>query len=275
MEGNEYLERFIETLRFVAAGPRYDYAAAAQLIPVAARITEDMDRINFAEAAAGNVFSISSGTPLVSLFARQGLATIAFLRGDAEAASQQYVSLSQSAGTFAKLSNDRILGLLARTMGNLDQAVAHFEDALTFCRQAGYRPELAWSCHDYAEMLLESNTGDRAKAAELLEESNSISSELGMRPLVERVAALRETIESKPARGPEFPDGLTRRESEVIRLVAAGRTDREIGEELFISVKTVGNHVSNILNKTGSANRAEAASYATRHGLATDEDFSN
>jgi DNA-binding NarL/FixJ family response regulator len=44
---------------------------------------------------------------------------------------------------------------------------------------------------------------------------------------------------------------------------------------LFISVKTVGNHVSNILNKTGSANRAEAASYATRHGLATDEDFSN
>ena len=43
----------------------------------------------------------------------------------------------------------------------------------------------------------------------------------------------------------------------------------EIGEELVISVKTVGNHVSNILNKTGAANRTEAATYAGQHGLAT------
>ena len=50
-------------------------------------------------------------------------------------------------------------------------------------------------------------------------------------------------------------------------MVAAGKTDREIGEELFISVKTVGNHVSNVLNKTGSANRTEAASYANQNGL--------
>ena len=49
---------------------------------------------------------------------------------------------------------------------------------------------------------------------------------------------------------------------EVLRLVCGGKTDREIGEELFISVKTVGNHVSNILNKTSTANRTEAATYA-------------
>ena len=50
-------------------------------------------------------------------------------------------------------------------------------------------------------------------------------------------------------------------------MVAAGRTDREIAGELVISVRTVTTHVGNILNKTGAANRAEAASYATRHGL--------
>ena len=45
----------------------------------------------------------------------------------------------------------RSLVRLAHTMGNLDQAAQHFEDALTFCRNAGYRTELAWTCCDYAE----------------------------------------------------------------------------------------------------------------------------
>ncbi len=58
----------------------------------------------------------------------------------------------------------------------------------------------------------------------------------------------------------------------MLQLISDGRTDREIGEELFISVKTVGNHVRSILNKTASANRNEAAAYAARHGLAADED---
>ena len=50
-------------------------------------------------------------------------------------------------------------------------------------------------------------------------------------------------------------------------LVGADRTDREIAEELIISVRTVTTHVGNILNKTAASNRAEAASFATRHGL--------
>ncbi len=40
-------------------------------------------------------------------------------------------------------------------MGNLDQAATHFEDALAFCRKAGYRPDLAWTCCDYADTLLQ------------------------------------------------------------------------------------------------------------------------
>ena len=53
----------------------------------------------------------------------------------------------------------------------------------------------------------------------------------------------------------------------LLGLVAAGKTDREIGDELFIAVRTVTTHVGNILNKIGAANRTEAASYAIRQGL--------
>ena len=55
----------------------------------------------------------------------------------------------------------------------------------------------------------------------------------------------------------------------MLQLISGGRTDREIAEELFISFRTVGNHVGSILNKTGVTNRTKAASYATSHGLTT------
>jgi len=60
---------------------------------------------------------------------------------------------------------------------------------------------------------------------------------------------------------------LTPREVEVLRLIAAGRSNQEIARELVISLNTVTNHVKNILGKTGSSNRTEAASYAFRQGL--------
>ncbi len=67
--------------------------------------------------------------------------------------------------------------------------------ALAFCRKAGYRPELAWTCCDYADTLLQRNKpGDRERAMTLLDESLAISSELGMRPLMERVLSRREIL---------------------------------------------------------------------------------
>ena len=96
---------------------------------------------------------------------------------------------------FFDFSVDRLLGLLAQTMGKLEDAMSHFEDALAFCRKAGYRPELAWTCCDYADALRERD-GERdvAKATSLLDESLAISSELGMRPLMERVLSRREIL---------------------------------------------------------------------------------
>lgn len=55
-----------------------------------------------------------------------------------------------------------------------------------------------------------------------------------------------------------LPGGLSEREVQVLRLIAAGKTNRDIAEELIISPRTVANHVTNILNKTNAANRTEA-----------------
>ncbi|TQS18979.1 response regulator transcription factor [Microbispora sp. KK1-11] len=71
--------------------------------------------------------------------------------------------------------------------------------------------------------------------------------------------------ETESAEEREF--GLTPRERDVLRLVADGRTDRQIAEELFISVKTAGAHVSNILAKLGVRSRVQAATAAHRHEL--------
>jgi DNA-binding CsgD family transcriptional regulator/pimeloyl-ACP methyl ester carboxylesterase len=84
-------------------------------------------------------------------------------------------------------------------------------------------------------------------------------------------AFLRDLDVSPPASletdTPGPMNGLSAREIEVLRLVAAGKSNPQIAEALVISLNTVQRHVSNILAKTGLANRTEAASYATRHGL--------
>jgi pimeloyl-ACP methyl ester carboxylesterase/DNA-binding CsgD family transcriptional regulator len=64
-----------------------------------------------------------------------------------------------------------------------------------------------------------------------------------------------------------LPAGLTPREGEVLRLIASGRSNRDIASELFITTNTVPNHVKNILSKTGSANRTEAAAFANDNSL--------
>ena len=88
-----------------------------------------------------------------------------------------------------------------------------------------------------------------------------------MRPLMERAVVLQERVRSQPAKAPTYPGGLTEREVEVLRLIAQGRSNQDIAAELFISPNTVAHHVTNILNKTNTTNRTEAATYAAQHGL--------
>jgi DNA-binding CsgD family transcriptional regulator len=216
------------------------------------------------------VLSLPVDIPLYTAMGRAALALQAIQRHDAAAASEHYVALKAVSGIMLLyVSTDRVLGLLAQTMEKLDLAIAHFEDALAFCRKAGYRPELAWTCHDYAETLLQRNSpGDHARAISLLEESLSISEELGMRPLMERVVALQEQAGSHPAEAPAYPSGLTEREVEVLQLIALGKSNREIAEVLVLSVRTVERHITNIYAKIDARGRADATSYALSHGLA-------
>ena len=85
-------------------------------------------------------------------------------------------------------------------------------------------------------------------------------------PLSEASAMVR-TVVGQPASARQDTFGLSSREREVLGLIAEGRTNREIGERLFISQKTVGVHVGNILSKLGVSGRVEAAAVAIRLGL--------
>ncbi|MDP6665632.1 MAG: LuxR C-terminal-related transcriptional regulator, partial [SAR202 cluster bacterium] len=167
---------------------------------------------------------------------------------------------------------DQVMGLLARTMGNPEQAAAHFEDALTLCREGGYRPQLAWACCDYADLLLQTEDADLDNAMSLIDEGLAIVQDAGQRPLRERLAALRELAESRPSTAVPNSrrtgvDGFTARETDVLKLIAAGMSNQQIADELVISIHTVIFHVRNILSKIGAANRAEAAVYAAQRGL--------
>lgn len=75
------------------------------------------------------------------------------------------------------------------------------------------------------------------------------------------------TRKARPSATMPRPYGLTERELAVLRLLAAGRTNPQIGTELYISATTARVHVSNILCKLGVSNRAQAAAVAERAGL--------
>ncbi len=118
--------------------------------------------------------------------------------------------------------------------------------------------------------------GDRAEATRLLAAAGRTAAELGAEPLCRDVADLTrrarlrlgdESPETPPAPTASSPFGLTDRELDVLRLVNDGRSNGEIGTQLFISTKTASVHVSNILRKLGASNRIEAAAIARRHQL--------
>ena len=196
--GEAHLERLLELMGPISPEAVPVNAYSAILIPMIARITGVVGRFDIADAVAGAVISSPTAVPRYTNLARAGLALMAVYRNDTAAAEEQYVVLESARGTMLSAdlaSVDRLLGLLSQTMGNMDQAAAHFEDALAFCRKAGYRPELAWTCCDYADALRGRNSeGDRPKALSLLGESLAISNELGMRPLMERVLSRREIL---------------------------------------------------------------------------------
>ena len=129
-----------------------------------------------------------------------------------------------------------------------------------------------------AEAILASG-GPAIDAALPLRQAHDAASDLGAAPLRIAIEALasraRIQLESQPdSVGPpveRLATTLTARELEVLALVAAGHTNREIGDRLFISEKTASVHVTHAMNKLGALSRYEAAATATRQGLLEPE----
>ena len=200
-EGANYLDRVVDIIRANPPGSIYSHIAV--IIAKMTAGTDLSEHIKSAEDAARILLCSPTTTPLYSTEANIALALIAVMQSDIEGATAQYPVIKPLEGTLqdhTMMSMDRLLGLLAHTMGNFDDSAGHFEDALAFCRKAGYRPELAWSLCHYADMLLDPSTSsgrtdkDREKAVAMLDESLAISTELGMRPLMERVLSRREIL---------------------------------------------------------------------------------
>jgi ATP/maltotriose-dependent transcriptional regulator MalT len=104
------------------------------------------------------------------------------------------------------------------------------------------------------------DAGDREAAEMELDAARWVFQQLGARPDLARVEALATAT-------PGGPGGLSAREVQVLRLVAAGKSNRAIAAELFISERTVERHVSNIFVKLGVSSRAAATAYAYEHRL--------
>jgi ATP/maltotriose-dependent transcriptional regulator MalT len=208
--------------------------------------------------------------PLVALGLR--------LEAEADAADEARVDrLAALAGTLdvATPSAVAFRALVAAETGRLrgnDDAVG-WSQAVEAWRAAGEPLRLAYALVRLGAALAE--RGDRGGAAAPVAEALEIGARLGAEPVVGDAEALARrtrlavtTGEGRAAADDRF--GLTDRELDVLRLVAAGRSNAEIGTALFISPKTASVHVSNILTKLGVARRGEAAAAAHRLGLLTD-----
>ena len=163
------------------------------------------------------------------------------------------------------------LGEMALLNGDTEQAARHFLQALELLRDLDLPL-------DRAETQLRAGValaaaGERETAIERLTDAYRTARKLGARPLAARAGAelaqLGERVDQRHRRGAGELDhsGLSRRELEVVRLVAVGRTNREIALALFLSPRTVDMHVRNILTKLGCRSRTDATRRAGELGL--------
>jgi DNA-binding NarL/FixJ family response regulator len=169
-----------------------------------------------------------------------------------------YAGSNLIGGQFIALfgSADRQLARIAEVLGDLDAAERHFAVALEMDRRMASVVHTADTLAHHA-LTLHRAGRDPARAKDLAAQARDLAEPIGQVRVLRRLDALRTA-----------PEVLTSREAQVIRLLAEGLSNREIGARLHISGNTAANHIRSILMKTGAANRTQAARYAAEHGLA-------
>ena len=184
-----------------------------------------------------------------------------------EHAERALAHASEPRQPLALLAAHRTLGELDSVAGRHAEALAHLDEALTLAVACAAPYERALTLLALADLWAEG--GNRAAARAALDEARAICTPLGAAPALGRAAALAARLDDpQPPAAVAYPAGLSAREVEVLRHLAAGRTNREIAQTLYLSTATVNNHVARILAKVGASNRAGAAAFALRHGLA-------
>jgi DNA-binding NarL/FixJ family response regulator len=183
---------------------------------------------------------------------------------EAEDVGAARAAADELAGIAAQLDAPYLNALAAHASGAVLLAEGDPRAALTALRRAHRSWRDLDAPHPAARVRLLiaiacRGLGDGASAELEFEAARGVLKELGAAPDLERLARLA---------GSPRPGGLSRRESEVLILLAAGKTNRAIAAELFISEKTVARHVSNIFTRLGLSSRAAATAYAYKHGLA-------
>jgi DNA-binding CsgD family transcriptional regulator/tetratricopeptide (TPR) repeat protein len=203
------------------------------------------------------------------------LATLTYLTDACAAVNDEvmaaivYPELEPLAGTNVMIGHlvacygaaDRYLGMLAALLGEAGRAEEHFEQALEQNRRMGASTWVAHTAYEYGRFLLGRGRGARDQAQALLGEAAGLAERIGMEGLLSKIRLLKVPTSDG------LPGGFSPREAQILKLVARGLSNREIGQELTISEHTAANHIRNILRKTDCANRTEAASYAHRQGL--------
>jgi DNA-binding NarL/FixJ family response regulator len=183
----------------------------------------------------------------------------------AESALLELRASAAAAGTEAMRAAVRSAeGAVAASAGDHDAARRHFEDAVDLYERSGSVFETGRARLDLARSL--TALGRRDAAATEARAAREAFARIGAAGEAERAAALLGDGQGAAASAPPRVPGLSRRESEVLGLVAQGLSNGEIAERLFLSDHTVKRHVANILTKLDLPSRAAAAAHAARHG---------
>lgn len=194
-EGHARAERLLEAMRVTAPGPvALEHAHVAAFIPLLGRIGSNEKWFDAAQEASDTVLSLPLVGPLFVLLVRIGQALMAVQRDDPAAAGEYYTALEPQRGTalvVIGMTADRLLGLLAVTQGKLDTAQAYFDDSLSFCDRAGYRP----STPDRLRLRRDAPGARQLRrpgeGGALQDEALGIAGDLDMRPLEERIRRRR------------------------------------------------------------------------------------
>ncbi|HUE29049.1 MAG TPA: AAA family ATPase [Solirubrobacteraceae bacterium] len=163
-------------------------------------------------------------------------------------------ALSEADGhEFHMTSNELTVARLSAVVGSFDQAVDYFARARVTLEYRDQRVLRAIVDYDEAVARLAQK---QPGAARLLADASARFEQLGMHEWSGRVKLVEVTD--------ELPDQLTAREAEILRLVAVGKSNKQIATELVISVHTVERHIQNAYRKVDARNRAQASSYVAR-----------